>query len=87
MKTRLFAAAVAAMAISAGLSAQNINPTVEVVNTYEGRLLDVHKPLSQMAVPDSLLAFRLDAPLLRDPDQLVQYEHGRGCAPGLRGNA
>ena len=60
MKTRLFAAAVAAMAISAGLSAQNINPTVEVVNTYEGRLLDVHKPLSQMAVPDSLLAFRLD---------------------------
>ena len=60
MKIRLFTAAVAAMAISAGLSAQNINPTVEVVNTYEGRLLEVHKPVSEMAVPDSLLTFRLD---------------------------
>ena len=60
MKIRLFTAAVAAMAISAGLSAQNINPTVEVVNTYEGRLLEVHKPVSEMAVPDSLLSFRLD---------------------------
>lgn len=60
MKIRLFTAAVAAMAISSGLWAQNINPTVEVVNTYEGRLLEVHKPLSEMAVPDSLLSFRLD---------------------------
>ena len=42
------------------LSAQNLNPTVEVTNEYEGKLLEVHKPSLEMAVPDSLMRFDLD---------------------------
>lgn len=46
----------------AGLSAygQNINPTVEVTNKYQGSLLGVNKPYLRMDVPDSLLHFNLD---------------------------
>lgn len=39
---------------------QNFNPTVEVTNTYQGNSSEVHKPLLEMNVPDSLLRFDLD---------------------------
>jgi len=37
--------------------AQNFNPKVEVTNTYEGKVMDVHKKDIPMNVPDSLLQF------------------------------
>lgn len=37
--------------------AQNINPTVQVTNTYEGKLMDIQKVTPKMAVPDSVLKF------------------------------
>lgn len=42
------------------LLAQNLNPTVEVTNTYDtgARLAD--KPLQQVNIPDSVLVFNLD---------------------------
>jgi hypothetical protein len=53
----LTAVALGACAVSFG---QNLNPTVEVTNTYEGDPSHLQKPLSEMAVPDSLLRFDLD---------------------------
>lgn len=41
-------------------SAQNLDPTVEVNRDYEGKLLIVHKPILDMAVPDSVYKFDLD---------------------------
>ncbi len=41
-------------------SAQNLDPTVEVSRTYEGKLMEVHKPQLEMAVPDSVLRFDLE---------------------------
>ena len=41
-------------------SAQNLDPTVEVNRSYEGKLMEVHKPMLEMAVPDSVLRFDLD---------------------------
>ncbi len=41
-------------------AAQDLNPTVEVTNAYEVRHIDATKPLTEMAVPDSVLNFRLD---------------------------
>lgn len=40
-------------------SAQNLDPTVEVNRAYEGKLMEVHKPLLDMAVPDSVMQFDL----------------------------
>lgn len=42
------------------LSAQNLDPTVEVTRDYEGKLLVLHKPILDMAVPDSVYRFDLD---------------------------
>ncbi len=39
---------------------QSLNPTVEVSKTYEGKLMEAHKPLLKMAVPDSVYRFDLD---------------------------
>ena len=51
----------AAMLMTAAVSfGQNFNPTVEVTNTYQGNASEVHKPLMEMNVPDSLLRFDLD---------------------------
>ncbi len=51
----------AALLFSAAVSyGQNFNPTVEVTNTYQGNASEVHKPLLEMNVPDSLLRFELD---------------------------
>ncbi len=41
-------------------AAQNLDPTVEVSRTYEGKLMEVHKPQLDMAVPDSVMRFDLD---------------------------
>ena len=50
-----FAAAVTALAYG-----QNLNPTVEVTNAYEGGASSIAKPSQQMAVPDSVTRFNLD---------------------------
>lgn len=44
----------------ATLNAQNLDPTVEVSRVYEGKLIEVHKPAIEMAVPDTLYRFDLD---------------------------
>ena len=53
-----------ATVLLAGVSAlaygQNLNPTVEVTNAYEGGAGSIVKPLQKMAVPDSVTAFNLD---------------------------
>jgi hypothetical protein len=41
-------------------SAQNLNPVVEVTNTYEQAATGIEKPDQIIAVPDSLLRFNLD---------------------------
>lgn len=42
------------------VSAQNLNPVVEVTNTYEQAATGIEKPDQTIAVPDSLLRFNLD---------------------------
>ena len=52
---------VVAFATFAGYaSAQNLDPVVEVNRAYEGKLMEVHKPVLDMAVPDSIMRFDLD---------------------------
>ena len=46
------------LAVSA--MAQNLDPTVVVDRSYEGKLIEVHKPSLEMAVPDSVYRFDLD---------------------------
>lgn len=41
-------------------AAQDLDPTVEVRREYEGELVEVHKPVFEMAVPDSVTRFALD---------------------------
>ena len=53
--TTALAAAVTALAYG-----QNLNPTVEVTNAYEGGASSITKPAQQMAVPDSVTRFNLD---------------------------
>ena len=53
--TTALAAAVTALAYG-----QNLNPTVEVTNAYEGGASSISKPAQQMAVPDSVTRFNLD---------------------------
>lgn len=40
--------------------AQNLNPTVEVSRNFEGKVLEAHKPMAEMAVPDSVMRFDID---------------------------
>ncbi len=54
----IFVAITALLPLAA--AAQNLDPTVEVSRTYEGKLMEVHKPRLEMAVPDSVLHFDLD---------------------------
>ena len=39
---------------------QNLDPTVVVDRAYEGKLMEVHKPALEMAVPDTVTRFDLD---------------------------
>lgn len=58
MKRYMFLAALLMAQLQ--LTAQTFNPTVEVTNAYEGKLMEVHKKALQMNVPDSLLKFDWD---------------------------
>lgn len=46
--------------ISVCAMAQNLDPTVEVSRAYEGKLMEINKPVREMTVPDSVSTFRLD---------------------------
>ncbi|MBR1926541.1 MAG: hypothetical protein IJ840_02125 [Bacteroidales bacterium] len=50
----------AALVCAVSFAQNNINPTVEVTNTYQGDPSEVHKPQVGMAIPDSLLRFDMD---------------------------
>lgn len=50
----------AATLTSAAVMAQNLDPTVEVSRVYEGKLIEVRKPVIEMSVPDTLYRFDLD---------------------------
>ncbi len=62
MKTGILRFASVAVAVFLPLAAigQNLDPTVEVTRTYEGKLMEVHKPQLKMDVPDSVRRFDLD---------------------------
>ena len=65
MERRIYAAAlgIAVLAFScfpARMAGQAIDPTVEVTRDYEGKLMEVHKPLFKMPVADSLQHFDLE---------------------------
>ena len=47
----------AGLLLAAAASAQNLNPTVQVTNVYEGKLMEVEKQTVPMALPDSLMQF------------------------------
>lgn len=47
-------------ACSMATTAQNIDPTVNVTKTYEGKLVEIAKPSVGMEVPDSVMKFNLD---------------------------
>ena len=51
-------AALAALSLAA--AAQNLDPTVVVNRAYEGKLLEVNKPMFEMHVPDTVKQFALD---------------------------
>ncbi len=55
-----YAMVMAAALVSAVAVAQNLDPTVEVSRAYEGNLVEVHKPVMEMSVPDTVQRFRLD---------------------------
>ena len=59
MKQHILATALAA-AVTALAYGQNLNPTVEVTNAYEGGASAIAKPLQQMAIPDTVTRFNLD---------------------------
>ena len=50
----------ALLAVSMTAFGQNLNPTVEVTNTYEGGAGDIVKPELRMNIPDSVMKFNLD---------------------------
>lgn len=50
----------AALLSAGALSAQNLDPTVEISRAYEGKIVEAQKPVREMTVPDSLSTFRLD---------------------------
>ena len=59
MRQHILATALAA-AVTALAYGQNLNPTVEVTNAYEGGASSIVKPAQKMAVPDSVTRFNLD---------------------------
>jgi len=52
-----YIAILGAMSLCAGAFAQEINPTVEVTNDYQGKTVEAVKPSQKMDVPDSVLRF------------------------------
>ncbi len=60
MRKNIFLATVALGFAFVSATAQNLNPTVEVTNDFQGKTVDASKPQLKMAVPDSLLKFDLE---------------------------
>lgn len=60
MRYYIFCIAAALCAVTFDAAAQNLDPTVEVSRAYEGKLIEVHKPVLDMAVPDTIHRFDLD---------------------------
>ena len=61
MNYRYIIITLAALMLASGMSdAQELDPTVVVNKAYEGKLVQVHKPAYEMAVPDSVTKFNLD---------------------------
>lgn len=61
MKIKHILVVTAALALIAdAASAQNLDPTVVVNRAYEGKLVQMHKPSFEMAVPDSVSTFALE---------------------------
>jgi len=58
MKTRISLICIVSILSWTSIYAQTFNPKVEVVNDYQGKLVDVTKKDVRMDVPDSLLKFR-----------------------------
>lgn len=54
---RQYIAIASALLLTVAASAQNLNPTVQVTNAYDNRLMDISKNVLEMNVPDSLLKF------------------------------
>ena len=57
---KIIISVLALFAFVANMMGQNLDPTVEVSRVYEGKLIEVHKPAIEMAVPDTLYKFDLD---------------------------
>lgn len=51
---------ISALFISAALSAQNLNPVVEVTNVYAREATGIEKPSQLLPLPDSVFKFNLD---------------------------
>ena len=60
MKLRILIYFLVTVVFSLSAYGQNLDPTVEVNRAYEGKLMEVHKPVLEMAVPDSVMRFDLD---------------------------
>lgn len=54
---RRYIAIASALTLTLSAAAQNLNPTVQVTNAYDGKLMDISKKEIAMNVPDSLLSF------------------------------
>lgn len=58
-RTELYTTVICLLAVSPAV-AQEIDPTVEVSRTYQGKIIEVHKPMLEMQIPDSVTRFDLD---------------------------
>lgn len=57
---RRYITVASALALTLTAAAQNLNPTVQVTNAYDGKLMDISKKEIAMDVPDSLFRFDWD---------------------------
>lgn len=60
MKMRKTIYSIALLLCCSALSAQNLNPVVEVTNAYESGSANIEKPVLGIEVPDSVMKFKLD---------------------------
>lgn len=60
MKKSTIISVLAAITFAAAANAQDLNPTVEITNTYEGAVSTVAKPVQTVSVPDSVMRFSYD---------------------------
>lgn len=56
----IFVLSIVLSVFAVSAAAQDLDPTVEVSREYEGKLVEAHKPVFKMAVPDSITRFALD---------------------------